>query len=265
MMMGLKMKLIVISDLHLDINREIPFYLEQQDIFTIVCGDISEDTSEAAEWIKNNVNNGVFVEGNHIGYKNKESLQSILEYFSARFPLDYKVSHLNNSYKTVDDVVFVGSILWTDFDLYGKQNRDVAIRTATKEIKDFNCTYFNSNHDNKRFFSPDNAIDLFHESVNYIKNICEKFHDKKIVVVTHHAPSIKSIPSDYKNDICSTAFASNLDDFILAHPNIKLWCHGHIHRAFDYYIGNCRVVCNPRGYMDDNEETGFNKYKIIEI
>lgn len=262
------MKLNILSDLHLDINRKIPFYLEQPDIFTIVCGDISEDISETSEWINDNISNGVFVEGNHIGYKSKKTLQSLLEYLSACFPMDCNVSHLNNSYKIINDVVFVGSILWTDFELFGKQNRVIALKTAANNIKDFSCTYFNANTDNqddKTIFSPEDSANLFHVSIEYIKNICDKFSDKKIVIVTHHAPSFKSIPSVYKNDICSSAFASNLDDFILAHPNIKLWCHGHIHKAFDYHIGNCRIVCNPRGYIDDNEETGFTKCKIIEI
>ncbi len=262
------MKLNILSDLHLDINKENPIYLKPQDVFTIICGDISENVSETYKWIKDNISCGVFVEGNHIGYRSNETIQSILEYLSTCFPLDYNVSHLNNSYKIVNNIVFVGSILWTDFELYGKQNRGIAIKTSAKKIKDFSSTYFNSNSNSKnhkKTFSPRDAINLFNESVGYIKKICETFLDKKIVVVTHHAPSIKSIPSTYTNDICSTAFASNLDDFILKHSNIKLWCHGHIHKSFDYYIGDCRIVCNPIGYIGDKEETGFSKYKIIEI
>lgn len=27
-----------------------------------------------------------------------------------------------------------------------------------------------------------------------------------------------------------------------------LWLHGHVHDSFDYYIGNTRIVANPRGY-----------------
>ena len=28
-----------------------------------------------------------------------------------------------------------------------------------------------------------------------------------------------------------------------------LWVHGHIHQNFDYHVGPCRVVTNPRGYV----------------
>ena len=55
-------------------------------------------------------------------------------------------------------------------------------------------------------------------------------------------------------------YASELSDYILDHPQIKVWCHGHIHYAFDYMIGDTRIVCNPYGYHNsrNNEPTGFN-------
>jgi hypothetical protein len=27
-----------------------------------------------------------------------------------------------------------------------------------------------------------------------------------------------------------------------------LWVHGHVHDSFDYTVGKCRVIANPRGY-----------------
>lgn len=262
------MKLNILSDLHLDINKDFPFNLELKDIFTIICGDISENVSETCKWIKNNISSGVFVEGNHIGYQNNKPIQEILENLSTDFPLNNNISHLNNSYKIIEDIVFVGGILWTDFELYGKANKFIAMKISQKNIKDFMCTHYNKNLNHKKInqiLSPKDAIDLFHTTLSFIKNVSEKFSDKKIVVITHHAPSLKSIPEMYKDDLCSTAFANNLDDFILTHPNIKLWCHGHIHHSYDYYIGNCRIICNPRGYISDMEDTEFVKEKIIEI
>ena len=54
------------------------------------------------------------------------------------------------------------------------------------------------------------------------------------------------------------AFVSNLDEFIMDHPQIKLWTHGHVHNVFDYTIGETRVVCNPRGYPGENTEWDAN-------
>jgi Icc-related predicted phosphoesterase len=69
----------------------------------------------------------------------------------------------------------------------------------------------------------------------------------RTIVVTHHAPSIKSNVDQYRSDRLSAAFASNMEDFILEHQP-RLWIHGHTHESFDYQIGKTRVVCNPRGY-----------------
>ena len=85
----------------------------------------------------------------------------------------------------------------------------------------------------------------FKKSLKYIQKLSEQYPNKTIVVITHHAPSIKSIPLKYLNSDLSPAFASNLESFILKHSNIKLWCHGHIHSYNDYKIGDCRIVCNP--------------------
>lgn len=72
---------------------------------------------------------------------------------------------------------------------------------------------------------------------------------KPDIVVTHHAPSYKSIhPIYHKYGEDNYFFCSDLDQFILDNPNIKLWIHGHVHSPFDYTIGNCRVVCNPLAY-----------------
>ena len=92
--------------MHLDLNKDFSFNLEQKDIFTIICGDISENVSEICKWIKNNISSGVFVEGNHIGYQNSKPIQEILENLSTDFPLNNNISHLNNSYKIIEDKLF---------------------------------------------------------------------------------------------------------------------------------------------------------------
>jgi hypothetical protein len=48
-------------------------------------------------------------------------------------------------------------------------------------------------------------------------------------------------------------YSSDLEQFILDYPQIKVWTHGHTHDTFDYMIGQCRVICNPRGYVGYEE------------
>jgi uncharacterized protein RhaS with RHS repeats len=62
-------------------------------------------------------------------------------------------------------------------------------------------------------------------------------------------------------------YYSDLSEFILDHPEIVLWTHGHMHHTFDYNIGDCRIVCNPRGYENSKykEYTGWDPNLVIEI
>ena len=60
-------------------------------------------------------------------------------------------------------------------------------------------------------------------------------------------------------------YHSDLSEFILDRPGIKLWTHGHTHELFDYMIGSTRIVCNPRGY-DGHEDIADNfKLKVVEV
>ena len=43
-------------------------------------------------------------------------------------------------------------------------------------------------------------------------------------------------------------YFSNLSNFIMDRPQIKVWTHGHTHQRCDYMMGTTRVLCNARGY-----------------
>jgi len=82
------------------------------------------------------------------------------------------------------------------------------------------------------------------------KRLAEPFSGKT-VVITHMAPSARSIPDHYKDELLSAAYASHLDELA---QGADLWIHGHIHDSVDYSIGNCRVISNPLGYPRSDEQ-----------
>jgi hypothetical protein len=105
-------------------------------------------------------------------------------------------------------------------------------------------------------------------TLGYIKLIVQEHKDKRCVVVGHHAPSFKSVSEQYASQtLMNGGYASDLSEFIMDHPQIKLWTHGHMHQPFDYVIGETRVVCNPRGYEADGycEDSGWNPNIVIEL
>lgn len=260
----------VLSDLHNFKGRnDLPVYNDE--VFTIICGDISADKDLAFEWIDNNVKQGILVEGNHIGYESKHSIQFLEQRYVEKYPLTTDISYLRNNYKVIGDYVFVGGILWTDLKFNGPV--DLNKYLVKMEMNDFKYNivntknyYYNKKIEYKKdkvLLTPEHWIDMFNLTFSRIIKVCQDFPDKKIIVVTHHAPSGASIHKTYVGCRTNSGFASELSDFILNHPNIKMWCHGHIHQASDYMIGDCRVINNPVGYP--RQRTGFKKDLIIEI
>ena len=92
----------------------------------------------------------------------------------------------------------------------------------------------------------------------FIAETARQFADRDVVVVTHHSPSKQSIKPRYEGDFhMNGGYSSNLEEFITEHPNIKVWTHGHTHDEFDYMVGQCRVICNPRGYVGYEERASL--------
>ena len=60
-------------------------------------------------------------------------------------------------------------------------------------------------------------------------------------------------------------YSSDMNDYILDHPQIRLWTHGHTHHPFDYRIGSTRIVCNPRGYGGHDPQADVFKLKFLDV
>lgn len=85
-----------------------------------------------------------------------------------------------------------------------------------------------------------------------------------LVVVTHHLPSQRSVPPEYKNSSLNPFFVVPLDRMI-AREQPTLWVHGHTHNSCDYAIGDTRIVCNPFGYARHQENPSFSDHFVVEV
>lgn len=259
-------KIRVISDLHIDVNtnllQSIPVFGFEDELDTtdllLIAGDISGSKQVTDYYLsrlqsKNTTCNIVCVGGNHLGYDRLDSdtLGNTKECINIYLRDKYKtapVYFLENNYITIfNEYIIIGCTLYSNFNLYN--NIELAKNNAEYNINDFRyVTTYDTECDCIRPVTSDDYISWFNKSLQYISDVCKKHNDKKIIVLTHFAPSIQSINSKYVGNILNPYYCTNLDDFIKENTNIKLWVHGHVHGVFDYNIGNTRIVCEPYGY-----------------
>lgn len=200
----------------------------------------------------------VYIAGNHEFYHGKwpAGIQYLRDE-CARFP---NVYFMENDSRTINDVTFIGSTLWTDMN----RGDPLTLHAVADMMNDFRIIR-NSDRNYARL-SPSHVAEAHHYSIGYIREVVQGKHDEKFVVVGHHAPSKLSIKPRYAEDhLMNGAYSSDLSDFILDHPQIKLWTHGHTHDDFDYMVGSTRVVCNPRGYIGYEPRADEWQPKIVEV
>jgi predicted phosphodiesterase len=82
------------------------------------------------------------------------------------------------------------------------------------------------------------------------------------IIVTHHAPSYRSVSEQFVGEPFNNFFVSNLDEMIMR-LSAKIWIHGHVHSHWDYMIGDTKILCNPLGYP--NEIKHKVDVKIVEV
>jgi hypothetical protein len=113
-------------------------------------------------------------------------------------------------------------------------------------------------------WSPEDSVEDHKKMLGYIDIVTRE--PGSYIVVGHHAPSSQSVAEWFKGDtVMNGAFRSDLEEFIMDRPQIKFWLHGHMHNNSNYWIGETRVVCNPRGYVGHESVADFFKLQYLEV
>jgi hypothetical protein len=200
----------------------------------------------------------IYVAGNHEFYHG--SWPQGLEYLKEEVKSYPNINFLEMQSVVIDDVLFIGATLWTDMNNLD----DLTVWEVSRSMNDYRIIR-NSEHAFRRLLPQDTVIQ-HKKTLDFFKETIQTNKDKKIVVVGHHAPSKVSTKPRYVDDYhLNGAYSSDLSNFILDHPEIKLWTHGHTHDNFDYQIGSTRVVCNPRGYINHEDIADRFELKYFEI
>lgn len=248
-----EMKLHILNDLHIEFEDFTPPATDADVV--ILAGDIGVGV-EGLRWAVARFPDRpvIYVPGNHEFYHHDLLL---IEELKAHAPEHIHI--LNDDQVVINGVRFLGSILWTDFALFGEPDKFFAMQKARQQMTDFSIIQ----NDGQRF-TPEDAIQLHMTSRDWLAAMLAEAFDGRTVVVTHHAPSSQSVHPRYASDLLTPAFASNLEN-LMGGDRPALWVHGHMHESYDYEIYSTRVACNPRGYAPNALNPEFNPVFVIEI
>lgn len=266
------MRIKQMSDLHLEFDADFfPKNEEKADILMLngdICmGALFNSGPESPYYIKaqdflkffqfcsNEYENVLYIPGNHEYYRGYiDTTDDIIRETLSVFP---NIHFMNNQSWEKDGVTFIGATLWTDMN----HNNPITEHYLMSGMNDFRIVKWKKDSYGGRF-RPSDAAAFHRRTLRYFDEASAGLDN--VVIMSHHAPSFMSVHPKYHNDTqMNYGYYSNLDEFIIDRPQIKLWTHGHMHNCFDYTIGDTRIVCNPHGYGYENPY--FKMNQILEV
>lgn len=253
------MRLNILSDLHLS-RGTIDLPVTDADI-VILAGDLGRP-QQAVAWASGFDKPVLLVPGNHEFYGG-ELVATVAEL--RQRCAGTSIHLLDNDELIIEGVRFLGTTLWTDFMLFGEgETRQAAIDEAQRFMRDF--SRIRTGESPQELFSPAACAALFDRDAGWLAARLAAPHAGPTIVITHHAPSARSIHPRFEGSLLNACFVSNAEHLV-ERSRVQLWVHGHTHDSFDYLLNGTRVLCNPRGYATDgvNENASFDPELVVEI
>lgn len=248
------MNILLFSDLHLEFN---PLNVDTKIADVVVCAGDIHVGRKALDWFQQQKINCpiVYILGNHEHYGH--TYQKLVRQLTKETE-DSNIHILENRSIILDGVAFHGTTLWTNFELFG----DAPSAGSFCQMRMNDYRYIRREPSYSKMRSIDIAT-LHKHSIMWLAESLEKSTVNTNVVISHHAPSPRSLPEKDRSNILSAAYASDLESFI-ARYKPDYWLHGHIHSRSDYMIDKCRIISNPRGH-GERSNSDFDPQRIISI
>lgn len=234
------MSLWIMSDLHVDSTHyELPPTPAGADVL-VIAGDVADGHDRTLAWLEAQAAPRglpiLFVLGNHelAGHDFHNLRANIYE------KIGVTLLHADRPSLAIGGVRFVGSTMWTDFEIAGDKSESMRwFNNQMPDARDIDLGM-------RRLRARDVAAQHLIELTAIEKALAEPFFGVT-VVVTHHAPHPHSLQNLDTLEPSDGSYASDLTEIIERHKP-SLWAHGHTHDFRDYMTGDTRIICNPRGY-----------------
>ena len=198
------MRIQVLSDLHLEFG---PIDLPKIEAdLVVLAGDVHVKLN-GIRWIRDNFSSTpvIYLAGNHeyYGEKHPRLLEKIREEAKGT-----NIHLLENESLELGGYRFFGATLWTDMALHGDYHIGFGEALRMNDYKRIRKT------PSYRKMRPVDTRALHMETVRHLEKFMESGDPRESVVITHHAPSLRSLPERRRDEPISCAYASHLDSFI---------------------------------------------------
>lgn len=208
----------------------------------------------------------LYVLGNHEYYglefeQAKEQYRQLCE--------NFQVTLLDNEILQIDDVLFVGSTLWTDFSLAGEPA--LSMIWANRKVPDFRkISRYTPSHELVAM-QPGDTILEFTKACDFIRKSlmqpCEGVRKK--VVVSHFLPSVGLLaPGYYETHEAMIRSAYFATDLPCLYALADEWIYGHSHDCIETMTGTTRFLSNQRGYsktVNQAQSADYRRDYCVEI
>lgn len=252
------MRLKLWSDLHLEFPRStVPINQDGADLL-ILAGDIclASEISDAAPFFEKcaaTFPSIIYIAGNHEYYSG--SWERAYDQIREALAPHKNIHVLDGEPITIQETPFWAGTMWTDFD-----NSIGVMRDAAHGMNDYRVI-----HTITGPLHPEDTLARHRAQREALAAWIPTV--PQCAIITHHAPSKRSLHPRYTGSSVNAAYSSDLT--ALMAPNVRLWCHGHTHDSFDYQEGTTRIVANPAGYPinshGDRENKKFNPSLVIDL
>nr|WP_280528913.1 metallophosphoesterase [Aureimonas jatrophae] len=258
--------MLVVSDLHQG-EGGVPYdpaAIRTPFDVVVVAGDCAGRLTSSLRWLGDRFagTSVVYVPGNHDYYRDgrRDGFTMEDELDAGRELADRLGIHLlSDGEARAGGVRFLGATLWTDLRSGFHTDRSHAVGEARRGMNDYRLIHRRSSTRRSRRLSPIDTLAYHGRSREFLSHALASDRDVATVVVTHHAPSMRSLPDP--TAALNQCYASDMDSLV-GDWQPDLWIHGHVHVRADYRIGTTRVVCNPSGYR--GETSGFDPGMILQ-
>lgn len=193
--------------------------------------------------------NVIMVMGNHEYYGGDLSTSvTTLKKLLSKYT---NVHILDGNTLVIDNVLFIGGTLWTNFN----EENPATLSTANRLIADYTRI-----RDNGELISSSNILERHKHFVKWVTQVDKMGYDN-VILVTHHSPSFQTTEDKYKDYwTMNGLFGSNLDSML---SMFDYAIFGHQHNPKTPVVNGCKLLNNSRGYPFEETSIDFTFKQII--